>query len=345
MEAYERLEQQLQRSTGMEHIVACSSGTSALHLAVETLRLPKNAKVAVPDFAMIACARAVSMAGCKPHFVDCNDEDLNISARHLRLDLLTYIDIQAVLAVHTYGRQCDMNGIHEAAKVITEHPIPVIEDMAELHGVSPHDETEIACWSFYKNKVIHGEEGGAVGFRDPFKAGLARSLRSQGFTEAHDFNHLPRGCNYRMANLLAYPIIDSLNQLDQNIQERRRLEILYDNHCPQQFRMPSRDVVWVYDFRIPNLTLAMMDKIIRTLNEQGLPARHSFKPLSLQPEYARKSKVINAKAIHLQSFAASREVMYLPVRPGIDTINTAMNAFGIIKHLIDTDPEFKDLPK
>src|SRR5262245_33412737 len=79
MEAYEQLEVELANWAGgtPAQYVVCSSGTAALHLALEAFRLPPNTEVIVPDFAMIACARAVTLAGLKPIFVDCGP-DLNL---------------------------------------------------------------------------------------------------------------------------------------------------------------------------------------------------------------------------------------------------------------------------
>src|SRR5882757_10054564 len=57
-----------------EGMVACSSGTAALHLALEALQLPPGSQVIIPDFAMIACARAVTLAELVPVFVDVKDD-------------------------------------------------------------------------------------------------------------------------------------------------------------------------------------------------------------------------------------------------------------------------------
>src|SRR3989338_1867901 len=57
--------------------VACSSGTSALTIALRALNIGPGDEVIVPEFTMIASAWAVTYVGAKPVFVDCGD-DLNI---------------------------------------------------------------------------------------------------------------------------------------------------------------------------------------------------------------------------------------------------------------------------
>ena len=75
-EPYQRLEKLWAEMNDLssEGMVACSSGTAALHLALESLKLPNGSYVAVPDYTMIACARAVTLAGLKPVFIDCTSD-------------------------------------------------------------------------------------------------------------------------------------------------------------------------------------------------------------------------------------------------------------------------------
>lgn len=76
MEAYESLEQEFAQWQGLDPrgMVACSSGTAALHLALEALQLPQGSQVIVPDYSMIACPRAVVLADLRPVFVDCDEQ-------------------------------------------------------------------------------------------------------------------------------------------------------------------------------------------------------------------------------------------------------------------------------
>lgn len=325
MEPYQQLEEEFGRFIGFpaENVVACSSGTAALHLALEALRLPAGSEVLVPDFTMVACARAVTLAGLTPAFVDCGD-DLNMDPA-LAAGSQESPSVSAVMAVHVYGRKCDMNWQTTAE---THRTIKVIEDLAEAHGIKPHPSTDAACWSFYKNKIVAGEEGGAVAFRDPVHAAGARMLRSLGFTDAHDFYHLPRGHNYRLANSLATLILQSLRQYEHNAAARRRIEGWYDAYCPDEWKMPSRDAVWVYDFRIPGLSSPHQDILVRTLNDAGIAARHAFKPMSMQAEYKSCRKV--GPGITQQM---SREVIYLPVQPGITTQEQAQRTFSMLRSL------------
>lgn len=270
MRPHEQLEQAVSQWSGMPYVVACSSGTAALHLALEALTLPLRTQVIVPDFTMVACARAVVMAGLRPVFADCDDR---LCIDPDEIDRIAG-DATAVMPVHVYGRRCDP----AVWDVAYKYGLVVVEDLAEAHGIKPDPRSDAACWSFYSNKIVHGEEGGCVGFKQFEHARLARMLRSQGFTPEHDFFHAPRGCNYRLADSLATLVLQSLEKLPEELDRRRRFEAACNEVCPRSWQMPARDVVWVYDFTFPGVY-----HIVPKLAD----ARYAFKPMSMQPEFRR----------------------------------------------------------
>lgn len=313
MNAYEELETKFAEWVGWPgHYVACATGTAALHLAFEAMRL--SGEVITSDFNMIAVPRAITMAGLTPVFVDCNEK--------LLLDTDTVCAPEVVMATHVYGRRCDMESIHSPAP-----PLIVIEDLAEAHGVKPHPQTDAACWSFYKNKIVAGEEGGMVAFADPDHARLARSLRCLGFTDAHDYTHEPRGHNYRLSNLHAKLVLESLLGVNGSATERREIEAWYVEFTPKEWMQPLREAVWVYDVRIPGLTYDRQDWIVRGLHGEGIQARHGFKPMTAQREFRGKALP--------KALKASKEVIYFPVEPGKTTRKMCEHALDVLKDLVD----------
>jgi perosamine synthetase len=286
-------------------MVACSCGTAALHLAFEAIRFRPGSYVLIPDFTMVACARAAALAGLQPRFVDCNDK-LLIDPECILPAISKSPEVPvAIMPVHIYGRQCNMDKVVSEAKY---HNIVVIEDLSEAHGVRPHKDSNAACWSFYKNKIIGGEEGGAVWFKDREHADRARLLRSLGFTKEHDFTHIPRGCNYRLSNTHAELILQSLDNYESNILQRLKMVDLYNKHILTAYKMPWRHAPWCYDLRIPNCN--NLDMVVERLRPYG--ARHGFKPMSMQAEFWIGSTV------GPRALKASQEVLYLPVFPLIE---------------------------
>ena len=340
MEPHEELEQRWAKFCGIGPglVVACASGTAALHLALESLRLPSGSKVVVPSFAQVACARAVVLSGFEPVFVDC-DESLNMDARYFgeAINDLGY-SVTCLMAVHTYGRRCDIERL-----IVGSLPVGIklVEDLAEGHGITPSSECDAACWSFYKNKIVAGAEGGAVAFwqnadkgLSELRANFARRLRSLGASSKNDYSHIPRGHNYRMSNLHAGPVLTSLASYKDNLEARRTIEEAYDLYCPKEWRMPYRDAPWVYDLRIPNLGNTQQDRIVTQLNKEGIAARHGFKPLHLQEEFRGRVKFYGPRYnAETQCWRASQEVIYLPLTPGIK-LEDCQKAIDLIQAMV-----------
>lgn len=328
---YEQLEELFGEWVGSPYTVACNSGTSALHLALESFRFPKGSEVIVPEFTFVACARAVRMAGLVPVFVDCKD-DLTINPELIRQAITD--NTVAIMPAHIYGRLCDMATIWRMIDncwMDTGKTLIVIEDRAEAHGApsylrAPH----AACYSFYRNKIIAGEEGGMIVYRDDCQGqkhwqslapyDLAKRLRSMGMCEAHNFDHYPRGINARLANALAIPIIESLSKVSENLRDRRIVEEWYGREIPDKWRMPPRNVPWVYDLRIPLMNSTQQGRIVDQLNRHGVAARYAFLPMSDQREFRkyRHHWLPNERpdlAHRSKAFWASQEVIYLPITP------------------------------
>lgn len=345
MQAYERLEHELARWAGFtpEQMVVCSSGTAALVLALEAMQLPLGSRVLTPDYAMIACPRAVTVAGLVPEFVDCkSDLTLDVAGCYSRLpgEAQHNHRISAVMPVHVYGRSCDMSAIADLAG---KYDLRVIEDLAEAHGLPPHPNTDAACWSFYRNKIVAGEEGGAVAFKDRKHAHRARMLRSLGFTADHDYTHIPRGHNYRLANCLAELILTSLVRVKENVARRWNQYDLWDSACPVEWMMPLPEQPWVYSLRIPGLSSEVQDAAVRALRKRGIEARHGFKPCRLQTEYGWVTDIRNPKYAQRtgqnvegeewESDRASREVIYMPV-DSLVTNTEAQDVFDLIALMV-----------
>jgi dTDP-4-amino-4,6-dideoxygalactose transaminase len=114
-----------------------------------------------------------------------------------------------------------------------------------------------------------------------------------------------------------------LDWADLNLQDRRQVETWYDALIPKEWKMPTRDVVWVYDLRIPDMDRATQNYVVSELNRQDIAARHGFKPMSSQLEYKRRYD-------HLNAYRLSREVIYLPVNTAMTKADVEKNVAALI---------------
>jgi perosamine synthetase len=302
-QAFEQLEKEFGEFIGNPNTVAVSSGTAALHIACEVARTKitddvtgeVKPSIAIPEYTMVACARAAAMADLDIHFVDCNDN------LQMNMDLVPD-QMHIVMAVHIYGNLCNRDPICH------RKPWLVIEDMAEVHGAKPHPNTFAACWSFYKNKTIHGEEGGMIAFKNPQDVRLAKQLRTLGFDDNHDYFHVPRGVNARMSNAHAELILPSLRNFETTNAAKHFRGNNYDNHLPLEWLQFVCRYPWIYPIRIKGMNPFQQRELVLKLNEKGIAARQGFKSMKLQAEFDDGTADCITNAMRLQ-----HEIIYLPL--------------------------------
>jgi len=264
---YEKLEKRYAKFTGSLYCVAVSSGTAALHLSLVALGIGKGDEVIVPDFTMAACGFAVTYTGATPVFVDCGD-DLNIAVDLIEAKITA--KTKAIMPVHIYGRLCNMKRIK---KIADKHGLKIIEDACEAQGAVFDSIADVTCYSFYANKIISAEEGGAITTDDEELKDTIKDLKNMSFGKRHDYFHNKIGFNYRMPESQAKLALKSLRRVGRELRRRRRVERDYDRMTPSKDKMPFRNVVWVYD------TLSPL---------KGKDTRPFFKPLSSFPMYGGK---------------------------------------------------------
>jgi dTDP-4-amino-4,6-dideoxygalactose transaminase len=273
---YKQLEQEYSEFVGSKFAVSCNSGTSALHLALMAIGVGPRDEVIVPDFTMVACGFAVAYTGAKVVTVDCGD-DLNINPDLIESKITK--KTKAIMAVHIYGRLCDMNKILKIAK---KHKLKVIEDACEAQGAVYKSKADITCYSFYKNKIIHAEEGGICTTDNQDYAKRMNYLKNMAFGDSHNYFHKEIGYNYRLADSQAELALESLRDYPENNKLRRLWEYKLNELVPTD----KRDAVWVYNFEMTNEFTR--DIQMDYLESIGYPVRYYFKPLSTMPMFKQE---------------------------------------------------------
>lgn len=195
------LEAELAAYLGAEHVIAVSSCTAALEIALAHLELPAGARVGVPAWTFISSALAAVHNNLHPVLLDVEPDTLNLSPAALEAALTEGLD--AVVAVHFGGVAVDRR-VH---KLCADAGVPLIEDAAHALGTS--DErglvgghgTYAACFSFYATKNLTSAEGGAIATDDAGLAEFARSHRLHGMSaDAHARYKPGGGTHYDMVS-------------------------------------------------------------------------------------------------------------------------------------------------
>ena len=193
-----KFEKEFAAFCGAKEAVTVSSGTTALHLALATLKIGPGDEVLVSSFTNMATFFAVLYQGATPIPIDSEEGTFNIDPRLIEEKITPRT--RAILVVHIYGHPADMDPIMAIAK---KHNLRVIEDAAEAHGAEYKGRKtgsigDIGCFSFYANKIITTGEGGMLTTNDSALAAEARSLKALAFGTENKFMHRAIGYNYRM---------------------------------------------------------------------------------------------------------------------------------------------------
>jgi perosamine synthetase len=294
-------EQAICEYTGSQYAVALNSGTSALQIAVRSLRLELGAEVILPSFAFSALLNVVLHEGLQPKFVDINSESYNTTPELIAAAITE--DTQLVIAVHTFGIPSDVPGIISAISSPSRagrprHTIQVIEDACEALGTEVEGRKagtlgDAGLFAFYPNKQITTGEGGALVTPDQRLARQARILRNQGRDPTLSWeDHAEIGFSYRLSDMNCALGISQLRRLEHVIEKRQHLAESYDRRLQgiaDLVRPPLSSVIgriswFVYLIRLADcFTRGDRDSICESLAKNGIATGKYFVPLHCQP--------------------------------------------------------------
>ncbi len=222
----------------VEHALATTSGTAALHLATLALGVEPDDEVIVPAFTWVTSAHCAEYVGAKTVFVDVEFETYNLDPAALEAAITPRT--RAIVAVHLFGLPAKLDEIMAIAR---RYHLLVIEDAACAVGTTYKDVPvgalgDIGCFSFHPRKVITTGEGGMVTTNRADLADRVKSLRNHGSTgpapgddpakpyTMSTFNRL--GYNLRLSDIQASVGIAQMGKLDRLLAERRKLANRYN---------------------------------------------------------------------------------------------------------------------
>ena len=296
---------------GVEHAIATSSGTTALHIAMLAHQIGPNDEVITSPFSFIASANCALYVGAHPVFVDIEPDFFTIDTTKIEERITK--NTKAIIPVHLYGQSCDMDAI---VRIAQKYNLAIIEDACQAHGATykgkPVGSFGTACYSLYATKNITTIEGGMIVTNDSKIAERARLLRSHGSPRTYE--HVMLGYNMRLTDLAAAIGLVQLGKLHEwNSIRRANAAYLTENLSKikgivtPKVRDNSDHVFHQYTIRIPD-----RDNAARKLRENGVGVGiHYPTPIHQQPLY----KELGYSDVLPVAEAASREVLSLPVHP------------------------------
>jgi len=323
--AVHQFENKFREVVNSQHVVSCSSGTAALHMAYMALGIGPNDRVIVPAISFIATANGAVFCGAEILFCDVDPETGLMRAK----DVLNLIDglspenlasVVAITPVNLTGQIADIEAIHDIAQ---EHGWKVIIDSCHAVGSSFQDGrgkertvgdcsfSDMEIFSFHPVKTIAMGEGGAVTTNDPALYERLCLLRNHGMERdpaklKADFeSRVPPwfyemqllGYNYRQSDIHSALGLSQLNKLPAFSDQRRRLVAKYDHlldglspHIrlvtPIEGCVATRHLyVVLIDFDALGLT---RNDFVRALADRNVGTQVHYIPIYAHPYYLEK---------------------------------------------------------
>ena len=233
------LETQFSKKLGVEHAIACNSGTSGLHAALYAAGVGPGDEVIIPALTVIMDAYSVLHLGGTPVFTDVDQGTHLLSYENLKKNITN--KTKAIITVAWEGLSCDMEPIMDLAK---KHNIIVIDDSARnilgrYKGNYTGTLADINVFSFEAKKhMTAGGEGGMIVTNNHKLAEKARKFSGIGYrhlsadagrthlaiSEVQDPNYMrfdTIGFNYRMNDISAAVALGQFQRIEEIVINRK----------------------------------------------------------------------------------------------------------------------------
>lgn len=325
-------ERALEEYLGVPHCVVVSSGTAALHCAMQICGIGPGDEVLVPAMTFVASANAVLYTGGTPVFVDVEPDTLLIDPNSVRARITKRT--KAIVAVDYAGQMADYDALNAIAR---EHGLLIVADRCHAIGarhdsISADQLATASAFSFHPVKHITSGEGGVVALGDPDRAAAARRFRNHGIatdhrerdrqmTHAYDMAEL--GYNYRLTDLQAVLGRSQLRRLPQWLSRRKEIAARYDAlftgmpWLTPLTRRTGRD--HAYHIYVVALNLDQLscdrDVIFAELRAEGIGANVHYRPVHLNSYY--RTRIGTEPGLCPVAEAAYQKIITLPLYPGM----------------------------
>lgn len=306
-------EENFAKYINVNHAIATSSGTTALHAALLAHNIGKEDEVITSPFSFIATANSILATGAKPVFVDIDKTNFNINPDLIQNKITK--KTKAIMTVSLFGLTPDMDKI---CKITSDNKLILIEDNAQAHGAEFKGKKAgsfgTACFSFYPTKNMTTSEGGIITTNDKDIADKARMIISHG--SKIRYQHEIFGYNYRMTSIAAAIGIEQLKKLDSFNKKRiENANYLIQNLKDTKIVLPIPKEGYKHVYHQFTIMVENRDEFLKKLHEKEIRADIFYpKPIFEQPVY--KNLGYSSKDLEV-SQEVCKKVLSLPIHPSL----------------------------
>ncbi len=289
-----QFEKLFSKKLGPGHCVAVSNCTVAIELALRALGITLGDEVIVPNLTFAGSAAPIQRIGAIPVLAPTAKNNWNIDVNSLK-NLLSP-KTKAIVAVHLYGVPCDIKPLVAFAK---ENNLRVIEDCAEALGAKIEGNYtgtfgDIACYSFFGNKILTTGEGGMCMAKTLELAEMIKLYKDHGMMPKERYWHRVIGYNGRMTNMQAAVGVGQLESIENVIKRRNEIHEIYQEYFSKNERFLNLElddtytcVTWLESPVLQRESQLDRNQLQEDLRRDGIDTRPFFYPLSSTPAFNR----------------------------------------------------------
>ncbi|WP_104697794.1 MULTISPECIES: DegT/DnrJ/EryC1/StrS family aminotransferase [unclassified Helicobacter] len=316
-EAIEQLEHNLKNFVGCKYAITCSSGTSALLLALMALGIKQGDEVITTDFSFFASAEMIAFLGAKPVFIDINPKTFNLNEELIAQSITK--KTKAILVVSLFGQTPNMDFINQIA---SQYNLPVIEDGAQSFGATYKNKKSgnlctIGTTSFFPAKPLGCfGDGGAIFCNDESLSKKIASLRLHG--QKQRYYHSQIGISARLDALQANILNVKLKYFSQKIQKRQEVANLYFKLLKDlPIQLPIISNQHSSTFAQFSILSTHRDALQKFLKQKAIPTAIHY-PLPLHHQEAFNYLHFDDKNFP-NAIYCSKNILSLPLNPYLQT--------------------------
>lgn len=290
----DEFEKELAAKVGAKYAAALSSGTAAIHMALNAAGVGSGDIVFCQSLTFSATANPIIYQNAIPVFIDSDYETWNIDPNALEAAIKKYPNVKAVIVVHLYGLSADMDRIMDICR---KHNVVLIEDAAESLGTlykGKYTGTfgDYGIFSFNGNKIITTSGGGMLVSDNEERIAKVRFWATQSRDPARHYQHSELGFNYRMSNVVAGIGRGQLKVLEQRVAKKREIFEFYKRELG---RLEGIQFMPINEWNEPNYWLSCITlservrpiDIMEALEEENIESRPIWKPMHMQPFFEK----------------------------------------------------------
>jgi perosamine synthetase len=303
-------ERELANVLGVPYVVAVTSGSMAILIALMAIGVGPGDEVIVPNRTWIATAHAPLVLGAKVALVDVEEDRPIIDATQIESKINQHT--KAIIPAHLNGRSAAMDEIHSIAR---KHNLRFIEDACQALGSrNAHGllgtQSDMGCFSLSVAKIISTGQGGFVVTRDKSTYQKLKLIRTHGTSDIINASWTHLGFNFRFTDILASIGIVQLKKLANRI---ARVKAIYARYAVAMPELPFLRFIPV-DIEAGEMPIYIevlspeRERLTRFLADHEIETRPFYPDLDLAPYFENIGEFPNSRKFGQQG-------LFLPCGP------------------------------